>query len=1163
MSASKRLITLLLLTLAFSSVHAKDKAAPKDVEATNTVEQEKDSSTQETNTPDDSASPDESVAPDESAQEDTASNDETSSSDEDAQKKEGEKKKERIVEIKSARSTEYVKEDGSASEGPTEIVKFSGDVLIEVTEGAMTSKIGADDIIYNKSRDTLEAQGNVTYEHSAGKSGGEKFTGEALLFNIEKQEGVFLKGAMTQDSGKKKSDPYIVHAEVSGRDSSTTMAFKKGVLTTCDAEDPHWAIKASRIWLLPGNEIAILNGVFFIGPLPVFYIPFFFYPADEMIFHPVFGYRSREGYFVQTTTYLYGRKPLDTVKAGDENSFANFLQGDTLKNQERHGLFFKNLEEDASDSNPDFFKVMADGYSSLGAAVGIGGSFTTDSYLKSLSFNTMLGFSRTLYAPDTGIIYTTYDDEGERNYNKSWLFGKEMPFRYRSEMAMSIDKKPFSLNISLPLISDQEFNNDFQDRSETLNWFKLLTEHEKLSDETDKSDETSYSWSVSGSVSPDVSFANPWFTSASISNISTTLTFNSKKNDSLTGDELVYAPGKTFFYPEILKPSVKLSLGGTIFSTDEMKNRNRADKVDTGKITNPLKPKKDSDGKGDGAASATGSDETTEDTSTNSRASERNAEGSDSEKDSTDESEDDPIVKTEDFMPKGGTGLVPTAKLAKSSFSLKWSFTPTIMLENRYDPSLWTCPEDIDWNTFSSQYYQIDSVTKLMGAYDYDEDFLSVTSSLDFTKTKQEHTKLDGPNYDTDAEIETVNLADYKASVFALATTDGVKVIPFNRNPFLKPTSVSWDFTGDIVRNVFTGTAKEPTWEKETFEWDEDYIDKHSTTVVLGIAPGNYEQKLTFTSNLPPLLESYTGAANMSWMYGTVAMGTRLYEKSEDDKTWVWDPFTTVVSWTLPLGVTLGQEYAYDIEESDPSRLNLTGAVGPISLFYTLTNTVPYKLTDSGWMLDGTENKFIPSAMGCSFNNSSMPVKIYSWKNRFALQATLESNLKFDLVRLTQSTMDFKPKLTLKISDFLDLSFSSSSSNEVVARYFQQWMNLPEPLPGETNFFKDALNSFSFFDKEKREKSGFKLKSLTFSMTHYLHDWTATLDTTLEPKLKTTDGKPRYEFSPTVKFVVMWKPITDIKTTVKSEESVFTLNTTSQESDSSTSTTSTTSTTSN
>ncbi len=1043
-------------------------------------------------------------------------------------------KKERVVEIKSARSTEYVKEDGSLSEGTTEFVKLSGDVVIEVSEGASKSTISADEILYNKSRDTLEARGNVRYLHSSGKSGGEEFVGEALLFNVEKQEGVFLKGAMKQDTGKKSSDPYIVHAEVTGRDSSSAIAFKKGVLTTCDEEDPHWAIRASRIWLLPGNEIAILNGVFFIGPLPVFYIPFFYYPADEMIIHPVFGYRNREGYFVQTTTYLYGRKPLDTVKKGEENSFANFMQGDTLKEQERHGLFLKNLPEDASGNTRDYLKIMVDGYSGLGAAVGVAGSFSTDSYLKSLSFSTMLGFSRTLYAPASGLKYSTYDSSGQQNYNESQLFGNEMPFRYRNDFTMNVDKSPVSASLSLPLVSDQEFKDDFQDRSENLNWFKLLTQQDKLSEGTDTSDETTYAWNFTAAVTPNMGFANPWLTTASITSLSTTLTFNSKTNASLSGEELAYAPGKTFFYPEILKQTVKLSFAGKIFDSAGTAPKAKEGKaVETGTLTNPFKDTEAGKGaldtEGDKTDDAVGADKPTDGDS-----------GKNTEKEKS-------AVSAADFMAKGGTALVPSPKIATSAFSVTWGFTPTLTMENRYDPSQWNAPDDIDWNSFSSQYYQFDSATQLLQKYSYDDDFVLATSSFDLTSTKQDHTRLSGPNYDTDQEIEAVRLADYKATTYKLSTTEGVRVIPFNRNPFLKPISASWDFTGALARNVFDGTAANPSWKTETFKWDEDHIDKHTATFVLGVAPGNYEQKITLTSNLPPLLESYTGAANMSWRYGTVTMTTRLYEKSVEDKTWMWDPFSTVVAWKLPLGVTLGQEYVYDIKNHEPSRLNLTGAVGPFSLFYTLTNTIPYRLSESGWVLEGNDNQFIPTAMGFTFNNSSKPLKVYSWKNRFALQATLESNLKFDLNRLTESSFDFKPRLTLKLSDFLDLSFSSTSSNEVIARYFQDWMDLPAPLPGERNIGKDLLNSFNFFDRGKREQSGFKLKSLTLGITHYLHDWTATLDTTVAPELKADGNRYYYEFIPTVKFVVSWKPISDIKTTVKSEESVFSLNTTNDE----------------
>jgi lipopolysaccharide assembly outer membrane protein LptD (OstA) len=1023
----------------------------------------------------------------------------------------------RTVSIKSARSTEYVKDDGSRTDEKTEIIRFSGDVLISVSEGSSVSNIGADEIVYNKTRDTLEARGNVTYEHTSGKSGSEKFSGEALLFNIQKQEGVFLEGAVSQDSGKKDSDPFIVHAEVTGRDSGATMAFKKGVLTTCDAEDPHWSINASRIWLLPGNEIAILNGVFFIGPLPVFYIPFFYYPADEMIFHPVFGYRNREGYFVQTTTYLYGRKPLDTVKAGEESSFATFLQGDTLKEQERHGLFLKNLKEDAKDADPDYFKILLDGYSSLGAMVGVQGSFTSQGYVKSVSFSTLLGFSRTLYAPSSGFIYSTYDSEGNRNSNPSWLFGYKMPFRYRSDFSLNVDKKPFNLTVAMPLISDQEFKDDFTDRSETLNWFKLLTEQDELSEGSEISDETTYSWNLNGSVTPDVSFAGHWLTTASITSLTGNVTFNSKANETYSDEELLYAPGKTFFFPEIIKPSMKLSFGGTLLSSDETKmkkaNASEESKVDTGGIENPFDAP-------DQSAAA------------------------------------DPAEKKRDrdrvslFIPAGGTGLVPTPKIADADYGLTWAFKPSLLFENRYDKSEWKTPEDIQWNDFSSQYYQFESTTSLIETYAFDVDFFTVRSSLDFTNKEQKHTKLSGTSYDTESEVHAAQLADYRASVYSLSTTEGVALKPFNRNAFLKPMSVSWNFTGDVLRNYFDGTVHDAKWAQEWFEWDKDFIDTHAATTVIGIAPGNYEQKLSFTSNLPPLLASYTGVANFAWKFGTLTMNTRLYEKSEEDKKWVWDPYKTVVSWSFPLGIKLGQEFIYDIEETEPSRLHFTGGVGSFSLFYTLTNTIPYKLTaGTGWELDGTEKEFIPSAMGCTFNNTSKPLKLYSWKNRFFLQAAVDTNLKIDLLKVTESSFDFKPSLTLKVHEFLDVVFSSTSRNEVIARYFQQWVDLPEELPGERNALVDLGKSFNLFNTRDRTQSGFKLKALSFGLVHYLHDWTMSYDTSIEPELKYTDGKYRYEFVPTIKLMVSWKPVSDIKTTVRSEEGVFSLNTTDDDDD--------------
>ena len=71
-------------------------------------------------------------------------------------------------------------------------------------------------------------------------------------------------------------------------------------------------------------------------------MPFFYYPKDEMIFNPVFGYKPREGYYVQTTTYLVGRKPLQNSSTKNKNkdedddiALFDFMKTTELMKQEK------------------------------------------------------------------------------------------------------------------------------------------------------------------------------------------------------------------------------------------------------------------------------------------------------------------------------------------------------------------------------------------------------------------------------------------------------------------------------------------------------------------------------------------------------------------------------------------------------------------------------------------------------------------------------------------------------------------------------------------------------------------------------------------------------------------------------------------------------------
>ena len=400
----------------------------------------------------------------------------------------------------------------------------------------------------------------------------ESFRGDSLIFNIQKLEGVFVDGIISQAPAKKNQDPFRIHTGLAGRNESGAITFKDALLTTSKEEYPLWSIRASRLWILPGNEMAFFNGFLSVGVVPIMYFPFFYYPADEMLFHPVFGFKNREGAFVQTTTYILGRKP--APKSDEATSFSNFMQSDTVKKQKLEGLFFKKLDEPASDTGGSYLKLIADAYSGLGYLTGLEGKFTPQKgYVKQIDFHGFLGFSYTLY-PRTGLLFSQYGDPGkEKAINKANLFGTIVPFRYNFSFNVSMTKSPFNVSVLFPFISDPFFKKDFMGRSEDMNWFKYFLNKDKLAAAEDTTLENFYSWKVDGSINPSFSVLKPWISYMSLEAFSGKLNFESKKNESLSGNDALYAPDRLFYYPKNILPELRAGLGGTIFSTSMLSQK--------------------------------------------------------------------------------------------------------------------------------------------------------------------------------------------------------------------------------------------------------------------------------------------------------------------------------------------------------------------------------------------------------------------------------------------------------------------------------------------------------------------------------------------------------------------------------------------------------------
>ena len=156
------------------------------------------------------------------------------------------------------------------------------------------------------------------------------------------------------------------------------------------------------------------------------------------------------------------------------------------------------------------------------------------------------------------------------------------------------------------------------------------------------------------------------------------------------------------------------------------------------------------------------------------------------------------------------------------------------------------------------------------------------------------------------------------------------------------------------------------------------------------------------------------------------------------------------------------------------------------------------------------------------------------WGNRLSFSLSLNSSLVFDLQRYTNSKFTFGLGIRTRITNFLDLDFSTSSENVVIFKYFQglPFFDLPTQLyPGqETNIFVDLLNSFRFDNEDLRRQSGFKLKTLRLSLIHHLGDWNARLTVGMNPYLP--QGSRTYRFSNEVSFLIQWVPIGEIRTQV-------------------------------
>ena len=1084
------------------------------------------------------------------------------------------------ITISNARETNYKKNEETGND----TIVLKGSVELSVTKGTTTSEIKADSITYDRKTEMLYAEGNVEIETKTSSSGGEKTTASSLLLNTSTLEGVFDDGRVVQTQSDALNLPsgstLIVFSDIFGKGSDNVISFKDSSLTFCDDEDPHWHIDASRTWLLPGGEFAFFNALLYVGSIPVLYFPAFYYPKDEIIFNPVFSYRKREGYSVQTTVYAYGRKPLNSSSSSSSSSSStdtstsaeslkalyNFMKPTSLKQQKLEGIVLHNLDEDYTGNTSNYLKVMGDWYSNLGLMAGLDGNFQPSStYLTKLAFNAYMGFSNTIFLDSTSGEYFPFSSTGQIYEDSSTFLGLTLPFRYGAGLELTLSK-PFRLSLSIPIYSDPFFAYDFKNnRSEYMDWISYLLDNSSKDDEEVTITEvSSLTWQLSSSYSPSIpSILTPYISSLSasvnssvnISSMSTTFSYK----DSSSGETLYnydseniesswtsYTPSRKFYYPSLVTPAtVSLSMSGTLFSWP-LKAKSKASVSYISTLQKPDELKTEA--------------ELEEDRKKAEELAKKEAQeaGEEDKKEAPEEKKEDKKEKEAEEDKLNLT--IPTLDFSATkesladglAYSLTYSAALNYASQVAYASSHLKTSNDFDWNDYRSVMYTLKTPLSLSSNLNYGGSFFSVVNKLAYSPVYQKHPYIsldEAIGGYTESAAKTLMLADYKAESQDIVNTNTITLKPLTYFDYFSNSSVSWNSTIKLYRTEFTGDTDTPTWKAYGVDWeDDDSITVNSLSAVLSSSEfdNKLTQSLSFTTVMPPLLRQYTASLNLTFPFVSASVSSGYQETTHDDvdaeEKWKKSPLSQSLTFTFPLSninkaytssVKLSEAFTYNLEDDNPDSLKLTASWASFQLSYVMSYTYGYDFSkESGWTVR-TDKEFLPYSLSASYSPSTKT--FYKWSNRISVSPGLSTSVTADLLRPTNSYFLFSPSITFKIAEFLDLTFSSTSRNSVLYWYFNNnsgdfysdWGGFPG------NIVKDLIDSFRFDDNSKRENSGFKLKSLNMKISHDLHDWAFNFTMKVEPRLVTENGVKRYDFNPYITIGVVWNPMESMKTSIK------------------------------
>jgi hypothetical protein len=1012
--------------------------------------------------------------------------------------------------IESARTTEYF----TIETVNEEYARLRGDVVISLKDGDAVHRIKAWEILYNRTRNVMTASGGVEYIKEEGTTV-ETFKGESITVNLDNWSSIFLDGT-SERSASGSETSYRFSGTVISRNDEEVTVLTGAEITSGNNEEALWSLYTSRLWLLPGSDFAFVNGILKVGNIPVLWLPAFYYPMDEIVFHPVLGTRSREGVFLQTTTYILGRpkSPEST-----QNSITKIFGSSEDGEKERVGLFLRTVGPKSISTEEPNLSVLFDAYTNLGYYLGTELSLPEENNFGVFDLSFGLGLTRNVYQVSYGHSpFANYD--GTSEWNSSKFFALNVPLRFRMEMTGSVSfgqgsVGQGSLSWDIPFYSDPYVNRDFMNRSENLDWLGMLRDRNEEAEETDDSSISGYEWTLNGSFTPRITNLSPYVTSVSIPNISSSFSFASR--DAVPEPENAeYAsppnPNSIFFFPnKFVLFSLSASVAGTPFSTSQ------------------------------GAASRSGADTPVGDTPLSSPP-----------VSPWEEPEENPSLprsgtKTDSLKPPELNQRFTIASSGSPQLTFNYTLNPSAASELQFqnDSENWKNADDVNWNEISSILTRVRADASLglslshtgAGSRAYSSSFRILgTGSL------QEFNNLN-KNQSADV-ISTARRRAYTETYFTSSYDFSVMLQPFYRNPIWSNSNIQYTLRGLLAKTVFDGDnvtelSDDPRWYWEFGTWQKEKLTANTVSTRLEASIMDKVQNLTLSAILPPLDSQITGnAVFRAWISETRIRNSYFFNSNANNKAGFQSVYFTEIL-QFNNRNSLEQYVVYNPEVDEFTTLTTTLNLGNFSARYMMSYMNPYTLryndppNPNGWIQTG-DKSLEPQELSFSYNQSF--VRQSFWYSPLSLSLNFRTTLNFDLQRYTYSKLTFSFGLEFNISKFIDIRLTTSSENVQMYWYFRGLPfftnDIPLPPTVETNFFVDLVNSFRFDREDLRRSSAFKLKSFKLDVVHHLGDWDAILGMAFSPYLDRTQSVPSWKFNNEISFMIRWVPIEEISTEI-------------------------------